>query len=80
MSKYESDLSQLVYELNRTVPAAKAGASDEVGLGIDRKSSLDPLLTQAAERNASDVILVAGSGVTLRVNGVLLKRRIVLWC
>jgi twitching motility protein PilT len=71
MSKYESDLSQLVYELNRTVPAAKAGASDEVGLGIDRKSSLDPLLTQAAERNASDVILVAGSGVTLRVNGVL---------
>jgi len=71
MSEYESDLSQLVYELNRSLPAAKSSASDEAGLGIDRKSSLDPLLTQAAARNASDVILVAGSGVTLRVNGML---------
>ena len=71
MSEYESDLSQLVYELNRTVPAAKGGSSDEAGLGMDKKSALDPLLAQAAERKASDIILVVGSGVTLRVNGVL---------
>jgi twitching motility protein PilT len=71
MSEYESDLSQLVYELNRSVPAAKGGSSDEAGLGVDKKSALDPLLAQAAERNASDIILVVGSGVTLRVNGVL---------
>jgi twitching motility protein PilT len=71
MSDYENDLSQLVYELNRSSPVAKASATHEVGFGVDRKSSLDPLLTQASERNASDVILVAGSGVTLRVNGML---------
>jgi twitching motility protein PilT len=71
MSEYESDLSQLVYELNRSVPAAKGGPSEEAGVGIDKKSALDPLLAQAAERKASDIILVVGSGVTLRVNGVL---------
>jgi twitching motility protein PilT len=71
MSEHESDLSQLVYELNRSLPSAKGGVSDKVDFGIDRKSSLDPLLVQAAERNASDIILVAGSGVTLRVNGLL---------
>ena len=71
MSEYENDLSQLVYELNRSVPAAKSGSSEEAGLGADKKSALDPLLTQAAERKASDIILVVGSGVTLRVNGVL---------
>ncbi|HSY37174.1 MAG TPA: PilT/PilU family type 4a pilus ATPase [Acidobacteriaceae bacterium] len=71
MSEYENDLSQLVYELNRSVPAAKGSPSDDAGLAIDKKSALDPLLAQAAERNASDLILVVGSGVTLRVNGVL---------
>jgi twitching motility protein PilT len=71
MSEYENDLSQLVYELNRSVPAAKGGSSAEGGLGEDKKSALDPLLVQAAERKASDIILVVGSGVTLRVNGVL---------
>ena len=40
-------------------------------MGADKKSALDPLLAQAAERKASDIILVVGSGVTLRVNGVL---------
>ncbi len=71
MSEYESDLSQLVYELNRSLPSAKSGSSDEAGLGVDKKSALDPLLAQAAERKASDIILVVGSGVTLRVNGLL---------
>jgi twitching motility protein PilT len=71
MSEYENDLSQLVYELNRSVPAAKGGSSDQAGLGAETKSALDPLLAQAAERKASDIILVVGSGVTLRVNGVL---------
>jgi twitching motility protein PilT len=71
MSEYESDLSQLVYELNRTLPGAKAEQSDKVDIAIDRKSALDGFLAQAAERNASDIILVAGSGTTLRVNGLL---------
>jgi twitching motility protein PilT len=61
MSVYESDLSRLVDELNRSMPGAKA----------DRSNSLDSLLSLAAEQSASDVILVAGAAVTLRVNGSL---------
>ena len=71
MSEYESDLSQLVYELNRSLPGAKPALSDKADIGMDRKSALDAFLAQAAERQASDIILVAGSGTTLRVNGVL---------
>ena len=58
---YESELSRLVDELNRSTPTTKSG---------DR-SSLDQLLSQAFQRNASDIILVAGSQITLRVNGKL---------
>jgi twitching motility protein PilT len=58
---YESDLSRLVDELNRT----------KLGLKTDKKTSLDTLLALAAEQNASDIILVAGSAITLRVNGSL---------
>ena len=71
MAEYESDLSQLVYELNRSLPAAKNATSDKLAIEINQKSALDPLLAQAAERNASDIILVAGAGTTLRVNGLL---------
>jgi twitching motility protein PilT len=67
MSEYESDLSQLVYELNHSVPGTKTGP----GIKSDGRSSLDGFLAQAAEQNASDIILVAGSAVTLRVNGSL---------
>ena len=71
MSEYENDLSQLVYELNRSGSAAKGEASHKADFGVEQKSALDPLLAQAAERKASDIILVVGSGVTLRLNGVL---------
>jgi len=71
MSEYENDLSQLVYELNRSLPVAKSDAGNKAEFGVEQKGALDPLLTQAAERKASDIILVVGSGVTLRVNGVL---------
>jgi twitching motility protein PilT len=61
MSAYESDLSQLVYELNSSTAEIKNG----------KRTSLDTLLESAAAQNASDVILVAGSALTLRVNGSL---------
>jgi twitching motility protein PilT len=60
MSVYESDLSRLVDELNRSMPGTKTD-----------RTSLDTLLGLAAEQDASDVILVAGSAITLRVNGSL---------
>ena len=61
MSVYESDLSRLVDEVNRSMS----------GTRTDKTTPLDALLTRAAEQNASDIILVAGSAITLRVNGSL---------
>ena len=65
MSEYEGDLSQLVYELNlsKTTPKLESRS--------DRRTSLDALLEAAAQQNASDIILVAGSASTLRINGSL---------
>jgi twitching motility protein PilT len=54
MSVYESDLSRLVDELNRSMPGTKTD-----------RTSLDTLLGLAAEQDASDVILVAGSAIML---------------
>jgi twitching motility protein PilT len=74
MPDYENDLSQLVYELNRSTRRAPApGISIEINAEIDadRTSSLDPLLAQAAAQNASDLLLVSGTAVTFRVNGAL---------
>jgi twitching motility protein PilT len=69
MPPYETDLTQdltdLVYELNRsatTKPSATTPRST---------SSLDAILAAAAAQGASDVILVAGTPVTLRVNGTI---------
>jgi twitching motility protein PilT len=61
MAEYESELSKLVDQLNRSVTNGKSS----------EKRSLDQLLAAALRRNASDIILVAGSPVTLRVNGAL---------
>jgi twitching motility protein PilT len=61
MSPYEGDLSQLVYELNSSAAVTK----------VDRRSSLDTFLESAAEQNASDIILIAGSAMTLRIDGSL---------
>ena len=48
-------------------------ASDNTGddAGFDSAEALDILLAHAQELNASDIILVNGSPVTLRVNGAL---------
>jgi twitching motility protein PilT len=61
MVAYESELSRLVEELNRSVPSARSG----------EMTSLDQLLTIAVQRNASDIILVAGAAIALRINGSL---------
>jgi twitching motility protein PilT len=61
MVAYDSELSRLVDELNRSTAGTRTGES----------TSLDQLLALAAQRNASDIILVAGSAIALRVNGTL---------
>ena len=63
MSVHEGDLSRLVDELNRSSSSSSAP--------VDRRSSLDGLLALASQQNASDLLLVAGSPATLRVNGGL---------
>jgi twitching motility protein PilT len=61
MEQHESELSRLVDQLNRSATGAKSG----------EKRSIDQLLALAVHGNASDIILVAGSPATLRVNGAL---------
>jgi twitching motility protein PilT len=61
MPAYESDLSQIVYELNQSAPETKP----------DKAASLDKLLALAVEQAASDIILVAGAPVAFRINGSL---------
>ncbi len=61
MDERENELSKLVDQLNRSVAGVRAG----------EKRSIDQLLAVALQNHASDVILVAGSPATLRVNGAL---------
>lgn len=61
MDERESELSRLVDQLNRSATFAKSG----------EKRLIDQLLSTAVNSNASDIILVAGSPATLRVNGEL---------
>jgi twitching motility protein PilT len=61
MPSHDSDLSQIVYELNRSTPDLKP----------DKTASLDKLLTLAAEQGSSDIILVAGAPIAFRINGSL---------
>lgn len=61
MGEYETELSKLVDELNRSATNGKHS----------EKRSLDQLLAVALQRSASDIVLIAGSPATLRVNGAL---------
>jgi len=83
MAGYENDLSELVYELNRSVgkAARPADAAAELPAGVVSEAEsqagsqagtqIDAYLALAAAQGASDVLLVAGAGMTLRVHGVL---------
>ena len=66
MSEYDSELSKIVAELNRAAPGNKP-----VSRQPDTTASLDKLLSFAASRGASDVLLIAGAPAVLRVNGAL---------
>jgi twitching motility protein PilT len=67
MPGYDQDLSKIVEELNRAASGG-AAATRPAGRGT---ASLDQLLALAARQNASDLLLVAGSAVALRINGAL---------
>jgi twitching motility protein PilT len=64
---YDDELSQIVADLNRAVPGARAPRTENPA----STATLDQLLVHAARRGASDVLLIAQAPVTLRVNGAL---------
>lgn len=61
MTEYEGELTRLVDQLNRSA----AGTRSEESGGLDK------LLAAAVQRHASDVLLIAGTSATLRINGAL---------
>ncbi|HML15988.1 MAG TPA: PilT/PilU family type 4a pilus ATPase [Bryobacteraceae bacterium] len=65
MPSYENELAQIVAELNRTAQASRETPDAQIS------TSLDQTLVQAVRRGASDVLLISGAPVTLRINGVL---------
>lgn len=71
MASYDQDLSRIVEELNRAVPGGKPAEKSAAVRPPQNAGSLDQLLTYAGRQNASDLLLIAGTPVALRVNGAL---------
>src|SRR5579872_3596894 len=69
MAAYDHELARIVEELNRATPGSRT--PEKLALTPESAASLDRLLEFAISRNASDLLLVAGSPVALRVNGAL---------
>ncbi len=65
MPSYENELAQIVAELNRTAQNSREAAEAQIS------ASLDQLLLHAGRQGASDVLLISGAPVTLRINGAL---------
>src|SRR5712692_10287409 len=68
MPGYDNELEAIVAELNRAVPGSRATQADVP----QTTAGLDQLLGYAAGRSASDLLLIAGAPVALRVDGKLM--------
>src|SRR5581483_10578084 len=79
MPYYEKELAEIVAELNRAsrqAPASKPGGELREVPRVESNGSLeslDQLLTYAARQTASDLLLIAGAPVTLRIGGMLAR-------
>ena len=77
MSGYDTELESIVRDLNKSPrPSEDESGDAETAAGPKLETSaslasLDQLLGYAARQGASDIILVAGSGLVLRINGSL---------
>jgi len=79
MPGYENELAQLVAELNRAAPGAEKSAHTErtdeprhiPPIDPSRGIALDSILTNAVRAGASDLLLISGVPVTLRIAGSL---------
>jgi twitching motility protein PilT len=78
---YEKELAQIVAELNRAAPGPReprdapppAGTPEapDQPVSLDQLESLNQLLMYAVRQAASDLLLIAGAPVTLRIGGEL---------
>ena len=75
MAGYDQDLSRIVEELNRAAPGSRVADKPSAARPPQNAGSLDQLLAYAGRQNASDLLLIAGTPVALRVNGTLARRR-----
>lgn len=71
MAGYDHELSRIVDELNRAAPGSRPAEKTVSPRPPQGDGSLDPLLAFASCQNASDLLLIAGTPVALRVNGSL---------
>src|SRR5271169_6076823 len=73
MPYYEKELAQIVAELNRAAPVPRDAREPAPAENLGSLESLDQLLTYAVRQTASDLLLIAGAPVTLRIGGELAK-------
>jgi twitching motility protein PilT len=66
LAEYDHELSKIVAELNRAAPSQKT-----IARAPQSTASFEELLHFAGRRGASDILLIAGAPVILRVNGAL---------
>jgi twitching motility protein PilT len=66
---YDQELAQIVAELNRAATGSREAQAPAAA--PQALASLDQLLLHAVRRQASDLLLIAGAPVTLRVGGQL---------
>jgi len=70
---YEKELAQIVAELNRNTPVPRESREAAPAENLGNLESLDQLLMYAVRQTASDLLLIAGAPVTLRIGGELSK-------
>src|SRR5580698_589137 len=73
MAGYDHELSRIVEELNRAAPGSRP-AEQPMAAAVrapQGDGSIDRLLAFAGRQSASDLLLIAGTPVALRVNGTL---------
>lgn len=73
MPDYQDELDQIVAQLNRAAPGGRELRPEpRPPANIPANtSSLDALLAQAVRRSSSDLLLIAGAPITLRIGGSL---------
>ena len=82
MEPYDDELQRIVAELNRAAPSAPSHYTEPAAPTPSPAraalkavpapgANLEQILTFAAQRNASDVLLIAGAPIAMRLNGAV---------